>query len=209
MPMIALNPRPPARGTQPVVGCLVLLLTLVSAGPAAYAVDGVSLSGGNGSDSLNAARVGVQWDWDTTWWQSDYAHLSGYWDLSASVWHNDPSRTSPLDDGAETIGAIAFAPVFRLQFKRFGGLSVAPFVELGVGATVLTDRELRSGDRRSRNLGSYFQFEDRAVIGARIGARQQFELAYQRMHYSNLDLASSNTGIDAHLLLLRWNLQGN
>jgi len=37
-------------------------------------------------------------------------------------------------------------------------------------------------------------------VGLRMG---RWELAYQRMHYSNLNLASSNFGIDAHLLLLR------
>ena len=185
----------------------LLLLAAGCAAPIAHSADAVSVSGGNGSNGLDAARVGLQWDWDKTWWQSDYAHLTGDWDLSAAVWHNDATRTSALDDGAETIGAFAFAPVFRLQFNRFSGLSIAPFLELAVGATVLTDRELRTGDRRRRNLGSYFQFEDRAVIGARLGARQQFELAYQRMHYSNLNFASSNTGIDTHLLHMRWHLQ--
>ena len=79
-------------------------------------------------------------------------------------------------------------------------------MDLGAGLSFMSDREFRTGKQRSRPLGSFFQFEDRGAVGVKVG---RWEVAYQRMHYSNLNLASDNFGIDAHLLLVRRTIRPN
>jgi len=187
---------------MPLAGFLwvVLLVALP-----AWGVDGVSLSGGTGArgQDHDAYRVGVRRAWGRRWLERDCCHVTGYWDLSLSFWHNDARPGSSLDDADDDLYAVALAPVLRLQFVPVVG-PAAPFAELGVGAAYLSDDTFRSGERRSRQLGSHFQFENRGVLGLRFpaGAKRSFEIAYQRMHYSNLNLASDNQGIDVHLLML-------
>ena len=183
--------------------CTALATQTIAATPG-DAPWGVSVANGSGAKGQEhrAHRIGLQRHWQRNWWQHRYFRFTGYWDLSLALFDASDLSGGPADDGSSRIWAIAGAPVLRWQFAQLGQLPVAPFLEVGVGVTLLSDRRLRSGKIRSYPLGSYFQFEDRAVFGFRIGRR--WELAYQRMHYSNLELASSNNGIDAHLALLRY-----
>ena len=57
-----------------------LLLMVCSAGPAS-AIDGVAFEIGSG-DSVDMARVAVQWDWKKRWFQGANWHLGGYWDVA-------------------------------------------------------------------------------------------------------------------------------
>lgn len=170
-----------------------------------WGADGVSLSAGTGAERQghDAYRVGLQREWGRRWLERERFHVTGYWDLSLSLWHNGEGPGSSQDDADDDLYAVALAPVLRLQFAPLVG-AAAPFAELGVGAAYLSDDTFRSGAPRSRQLGSRFQFENRGVLGLRfpVGAKRNFEVAYQRMHYSNLNLAGDNQGIDVHLLML-------
>lgn len=159
----------------------------------------VSVAAGSSSDNSNAWRIAATKPWQRRWLDGGSAHLTGYWEASVALFENDV-RHVPADDGTAYLWNVAIAPVLRLQFTLGDNFPVQPFLDLGVGVSFMSDREFRTGKQRSRPLGSYFQFEDRGAVGAKIG---DWEIAYQRMHYSNLDFASENNGIDAHLLLLR------
>jgi lipid A 3-O-deacylase len=162
--------------------------------------DGVSASFGQGARNnvLDAYRVAVQWTWQRSWLASAPVHLSGYWDLSVAMFEND-ADPPPGDDSEERVYALAFAPTFRFQTDPIG--AVTPFVDVAIGVAGLSETELRTGDS-PRELGGHFQFEDRVTIGARLGANA--EIAFQRMHYSNLGFGGENDGIDTHLLTLAW-----
>lgn len=165
----------------------------------------LSGAGGSSSDNSNALRVSIAKPWKRRWFDGGGAHLTGYWEASIARFENDVPNI-PADDGTAHLWNIAVAPVLRLQFTPnwgTGNWRVAPFMDLGAGVSFMSNREFRTGKFRSRPLGSFFQFEDRGAVGVRIG---RWEVAYQRMHYSNLNLASENNGIDAHLLLLRGSI---
>lgn len=159
----------------------------------------VGIAGGSSSDNSTAWRISATKPWQRRWFEGGRAHLTGYWEASVALFENDVSHL-PEDDGAAYLWNLAVAPVFRLQFTLGNNAPVQPFLDLGVGLSILSDRNFRTGKQRSRPLGSLFQFEDRGAVGMKIG---RFEVAYQRMHYSNLNFANENNGIDAHLLLLR------
>ena len=155
---------------------------------------------GSGSEDSDTLRLSFSKPWKRRWFEGGRAYLTGYWEVSVARFRNAVSHV-PADDGTANLWNLAAAPVFRLQFELGDARSIQPFLDLGVGVSFMSDQNFRTGKARSRPLGSRFQFEDRGAIGIR---GQRWELAYQRMHYSNLDLASANHGIDAHLLQLRW-----
>ena len=68
----------------------------------AQAVDFTAAVGQSG-DSNMVYRLGAQWNWDTSWWQSSVGRLTGYWDAGYTYW-----------DGDETSGnhSLSFSPVF-------------------------------------------------------------------------------------------------
>lgn len=173
-------------------------------GEAHWPRHGLTLAGGHGAlgQRHDSWRIAGQRYWQARWWQHSRWHFTGYWDLGVTLW--DSSRLNPgsQDRGAERLYALGLGPVIRWQMAPLGNTTIAPFAELGIGLSLLSDRSLRSGTRRSLQLGSYWQFEDRGVIGVRFGRHSRFELAYQRMHHSNLNLASANHGVDSHLLML-------
>lgn len=152
----------------------------------------------------DAARVGLQHRWQSRWWQTSWGHLTGYWDLSLADFDASHLEPSVTDRGASRIWALALAPVVRWQFEPLGTTTIAPFIELAVGVSYLSADRLRSGAQRSFPLGSHFQFEDRGVAGLRFGRTGRWELAYQWFHYSNLDLASANHGVDNQLIMLGY-----
>lgn len=167
----------------------------------------ISAAGGPSSDGSNAFRISATKPWKRRWFDGGRAHLTGYWEASVALFENDVDHV-PADDGTAYLWNLAIAPVFRLQFTlgENGNAAVQPFMDLGAGLSFMSDREFRTGKQRSRPLGSFFQFEDRGAVGVKVG---RWEVAYQRMHYSNLNLASDNFGIDAHLLLVRRTLRAN
>ena len=167
----------------------------------------LSAAGGPSSDGSSAYRISATKPWKRRWFEGGRAHLAGYWEASIALFENDVDNV-PEDDGTAYLWNVAFAPVLRLQFTlgENGNAAVQPFMDLGAGISFMSDREFRTGKQRSRPLGSFFQFEDRGAVGVKI---RNWEVAYQRMHYSNLNLASDNFGIDAHLLLVRRTLRPN
>ena len=164
----------------------------------------ISLAAGSASDDATAWRLGVRRPWQRQWFTGGSAHLTGYWEASLAHFNNASVTPETGVDATARLYNLALAPVWRLQFTlNDGNALVQPFLDLGVGISFVSNRSFRSNGSRNRELGSFFQFEDRGAVGARIG---NWEVAYQRMHYSNLNFASDNAGIDAHLLQISRSL---
>ncbi|MEM6710615.1 MAG: acyloxyacyl hydrolase, partial [Pseudomonadota bacterium] len=162
----------------------------------------LALGEGRAGQSHDTYRVSVQRHWARRVWEREHFYFSGFWDVGVTLW--DASNITPgnADRGAERLWVLGASPVLRWQFQRLFAAPIEPFLELGVGLSLLSDRELRSGNNRALRLGTRWQFEDRAAIGIRFGRDGAWELAYRIMHHSNLDAADENAGVDSHLLSL-------
>ncbi|MDO8597298.1 MAG: acyloxyacyl hydrolase [Sulfuricaulis sp.] len=177
---------------RPVIAALALL----SASPAALAVDGVSFEYGS-SDSSNSSvdlyRVGVQWDWKKKLIEAGNWHVGGYWEANLGYWDNrSAARTN------SSITDIGFTPVFRFQQNNQAGLS--PYAELGVGFHFLS----RTSVSTERRLGSSFQFGDHVGAGVRFGDKGQYDVGYRYQHLSNAGIKQPNQGINFHQLRLQY-----
>lgn len=183
---------------------IAVMLWVSLAPKTAHAEAMISVAGGSASESSAAWRLGVRRPWERRWFNGGSAHLTGYWEASVAHFNNSSTTPQPGVDATARLWNVALAPVWRLQFNLNNGRAIVqPFLDLGVGVSFVSNRSFRSTGRRNRELGSFFQFEDRGAVGARIG---NWEVAYQRMHFSNLNFASDNAGIDAHLLLISRSL---
>jgi lipid A 3-O-deacylase len=149
---------------------------------AAQAVDFTAAVGQSG-DSTMVYRLGAQWDWDTSWWQSSVGRLTGYWDAGYTYWDGDETSSNH---------SLSFAPVFVYEFA---GETVKPYIEAGIGVAAFANTELESND-----LGSSFQFEDRIGAGLRFSGQ---EIGIRAIHYSNAGIKQPNDGVEAYTLHYR------
>ncbi|WP_137974070.1 acyloxyacyl hydrolase [Pseudomonas sp. F(2018)] len=148
----------------------------------AQAVDFTAAIGQSG-DSTMVYRLGAQWDWDKSWWQSDVGRLTGYWDAGYTYWEGDETSSNH---------SLSFTPVFVYEFA---GETVKPYVEAGIGVAAFANTELEDND-----LGSSFQFEDRIGLGLRFSGQ---EVGIRAIHYSNAGIKQPNDGVEAYTLHYR------
>ncbi|MBD9423717.1 acyloxyacyl hydrolase [Pseudomonas sp. PDM15] len=148
----------------------------------AQAVDFTAAIGQSG-DSTMVYRLGAQWDWDKSWWQSNVGRLTGYWDAGYTFWEGDETSSNH---------SLSFAPVFVYEFA---GETVKPYVEAGIGVAAFANTELEDND-----LGSSFQFEDRIGLGLRFSGQ---EVGIRAIHYSNAGIKQPNDGVEAYTLHYR------
>jgi lipid A 3-O-deacylase len=148
----------------------------------AQAVDFTAAIGQSG-DSTMVYRLGAQWDWDKSWWQSNVGRLTGYWDAGYTYWEGDETSSNH---------SLSFAPVFVYEFA---GETVKPYVEAGIGVAAFANTELEDND-----LGSSFQFEDRIGLGLRFSGQ---EVGIRAIHYSNAGIKQPNDGVEAYTLHYR------
>ena len=177
---------------RPVIAALALL----SACPAALAVDGISFEVGDSDSSntrVNVYRVGAQWDWNKKLIEAGNWHLGGYWEANLGYWDNRSNGRT-----ANELFDIGFTPVFRLQQNSITGLS--PYAELGVGIHFLS----RTSVSTQRQFGSSFQFGDHIGAGLRFGDRGRYDIGYRYQHLSNLGIKQPNQGINFHQLRLQY-----
>lgn len=52
-----------------------------------------------------------------------------------------------------------------------------------------------------RNLGSTLEFQDMGGVGLAFGAKKQFYLTVQSLHYSNANISSHNSGFSVPCLM--------
>ena len=153
--------------------------------PVTHALDGITVQIGESSESTATYRVGAQFEFGRTLWQSAGGgmQLDGYWDAGVTRW-------SRLD-----ATSLSLTPMFRLSFgARVAGAT--PFLEGGIGASYFTETDLDDQD-----LGSKFQLEDRLGAGVRFPSGSEVGVRYY--HYSNAGIKQPNDGIDMAALYYR------
>ncbi len=183
------------RRRAPTAAAVAAALLFALATPAG-AVDGASFSAGwdNSSNAnVDLYRVGLQWDWNKRWLENGNWHLGGYWDLQAGYWDN-----SSADKTNSGLAELAFTPVFRIQQTQRGSFS--PYLELGVGAHLLSETSVST----ERRFSTAFQFGSHAGIGARFGPKNAFDVGYRYQHISNASIKKPNNGINFHILRLGY-----
>ena len=164
---------------------LALLMFSLIAVPA-YAVDGVSVEYGKGSDAADMARVGLLWDWNKSWFNDGDWHLTGFWDASLGQWRGHSNTKT----NNQTITDIGLTPVFRFEQKNPSGM--APYLEGAIGFHLITPTFLNS----DRKFATAFQFGDHVGLGVRFGEHHQFDLGYRYQHLSNGSIKAPNQGIN-------------
>lgn len=149
---------------------------------AAQAAD-VSLDVGQTGESTMVYRLATQFDFSSSWFQTDVGRLTGYWDAGYTYWDGDKTSSNH---------SISFAPVFVYEFA---GETVKPYVEAGIGVALFANTELENNE-----LGSSFQFEDRIGAGLRFSNQ---EVGVRAIHYSNAGIKQPNDGVEAYSLHYR------
>lgn len=142
---------------------------------------GVEFSVGQTGKSTQTYRLGLQWDWDKSWLQSDVGRLTGYWSGAYTYWDGDKASSNH---------SLSFSPVFVYEFS---GTSVKPYIEAGIGVAVFDHTQVEENQ-----LGSAFQFEDRIGFGLRFAGGH--EVGIRATHYSNAGIREPNDGIESYAL---------
>ena len=157
----------------------------LSLGPvvAAQALD-LTLAVGRTGESTNTYRLGAQFDFDRSWFQTRVGRLTGYWDAGYTYWEGDETSSNH---------SLSLAPVFVYEF---GNGSVKPYLEAGIGIAAFENTEIENND-----LGSSFQFEDRLGAGLRFAGGH--EVGIRAIHYSNAGLQNPNDGTESYSLHYR------
>jgi lipid A 3-O-deacylase len=131
-----------------------------------------------------AFRVGAQWKWQRSWWNSNGTHIGGYWDADIARWHG--TRNDNIPDKVQNLWEIGLTPVFR--FERESGLG--PYAEAGIGAHLLNAKYSNNG----RQLSTHFQFGDHVGVGYVFSNRLDLALRFQ--HFSNGGIEQPNNGVN-------------
>ena len=175
-----------------------IFLTLIP-GSSHAATHGLQISYGIGDpDHLKGYRFAVQQFWPWIGFAKSPLNLTGYWDLSYANWYTSPS----LANQPRSISILALSPLIRLQSRENWLLSAQAYLELGIGASWLSNNHLGH-----RNLGGQFAFQDLMGLGLRWrkSASQIWSFSYHYLHYSNASLLPPNQGIDVkHLFTLGY-----
>lgn len=163
---------------------LGLVAALCTAPFAAAHAMGVTGAVGVTGESTMTYRLGMQFDFGTSWLQSSTGRLTGYWDAAYTYWEGDESAANH---------SLSFSPVFVYEFN---GESVKPYIEAGIGIAGFESTEIED-----RDLGSSFQFEDRLGVGLRFAGGH--EVGIRALHYSNAGLKNPNDGVESYAVHYR------
>jgi lipid A 3-O-deacylase len=161
--------------------CLAALAAAMVGQSLSAQAAGVEFAVGETSESTMTYRLGMQFDWDKSWLQSDVGRLTGYWSGAYTYWDGDKTSSNH---------SLSFSPVLVYEFA---GETVKPYVEVGVGLAVFANTEVENN-----NLGSAFQFEDRFGFGLRFAGGH--EVGIRATHYSNAGLTNPNDGVESYAL---------
>ena len=122
---------------------------------------------------------------------------SGFWNHQSSgglKFEAHLESTLTQIDGSGTGGnkgitVLGVTPTLTVSTPKSPG-----YIEFGIGAHYFDQKEINS----RKSVGTHFEFGDFLGIGLRLGSRQQFELGYRVIHFSNAGMSSNNPGLDFH-----------
>jgi lipid A 3-O-deacylase len=176
--------------------CLVLLAGLLQGGwQDVFARQGVSIASGFGAAHIVPLRFGVQTEFEKRWCRESEWPIGAYFE--GSLYSMRGQRGAALSSHC-SLRAAAAAGVVR--FERTKETMIGwPYVELGIGASWLTRKEIGG-----RDLGMHYQFEDRFGLGVRFGENREYDIGYKAIHFSNAYMGPSNHGINLHVLSLGY-----
>jgi lipid A 3-O-deacylase len=163
------------------VFCLAALAAALLGNSFSVQAAGVEFGVGQTSDSTMTYRLGMQSDWDKSWWQTDVGRLTGYWSGAYTFWDGDKEASNH---------SLSFSPVLVYEFA---GDSVKPYVEAGIGVALFAHTQVEDN-----KLGSAFQFEDRFGVGLRFAGGH--EVGIRATHYSNAGISNPNDGVESYAL---------
>lgn len=159
--------------------------TVISFAEDTLSFDAVSLGVGESKDHIHIYRLGGKNDFSSTWFESDYGRLSGYYEASLNYW----------EKGSDQVYGVAFSPVF-VYYMGSRSNTFQPYVEAGIGAAYISETKIKG-----RNMATHFQFEDRIGLGIKIG---DYDFNTRYMHYSNAGIRKPNDGIDIFMFTLSY-----
>ncbi len=172
-----------------------LIVTAVLYGTSANANFGLSVASGDGVKDITPYRLAASWDFGAIW-HTDYNWgLTAIWESSVGFWHGSHGPNG----GNDRLKLLTSGPVLRWQLLKPSSIGISPYVELGVGLSWLSRREIGG-----RKLSLHFQFEDKAGIGIRFGSRSQYDVTYRVFHYSNGSIKRPNSGVNLQMLNLGY-----
>lgn len=163
-----------------IVACIAMPLTC-------SAVDAGSFELASGPQS-SQVRVGLQWDWNRRWLESDKAYLGGYWDLSLTEWRE--RKYQGITGASKNFSDLGLTPVLRYQSRDGIGF----YAEAGVGVHLFSDLY----DNDGRQLSTRFEFGDHFGAGYVFGNRLDLGLKIQ--HFSNGGIKHPNNGVNFTVL---------
>ncbi|MBO9496151.1 acyloxyacyl hydrolase [Thalassotalea sp. G20_0] len=154
---------------------------------------------------INQYRLALAWDLSDSLWTSESLLLQSYAELALGNWKStlNPMRNS-YRVGADSVKQISFSPVFRFTGNGLLIGQTSPFLDLGVGVSYQSEKDIEQQDFSGINMGRRWQFETRAMVGLTLGEGNPFEVSYGWMHYSNADLKDDNEGLDFQTLQLAY-----
>tara|TARA_R110002110_G_scaffold271566_3_gene486974 strand:- start:85 stop:648 length:564 start_codon:yes stop_codon:yes gene_type:complete len=173
----------------------IIITALLSALYSSYAAAnlGFDFSSGEGIMDIKPYRLGVSWDFGSIWREEENWGLNAIWESSVSRWDRNDTKSVGNNNRMDV---VTTGPMFRWQRQApFSPFHIMPYLELGVGASWLSDTEI--GGRR---LSLHFQFEDKVGIGVRFGRNGKYDLSLRGYHYSNASLKRPNSGVNLAMI---------
>ena len=162
----------------------LVMLVLCCAANSAWALDGISISGGanlnTSSTELDFFELSTRDSFDAHWFDTSTGALSAYWDAGIARWS--------LQGHENWVGRLGLAA--RYEFKSES--TWAPYIEYGVGGAYVPHMQVTN----TRYFSTHFQFANRVEIGYRFGSQHENELGLQFLHYSNANIKKPNPGAD-------------
>ncbi len=111
------------------------------------------------------------------------------WSASAHLEFGIAEVNGKLSGANKGIVVLGVTPVLRFEPKKSPG-----FFEFGIGANYFDQKRIHS----NKSVGTNFEFGDLIGLGVKLGEKDQFEIGYRLIHYSNAGISASNPGINFH-----------
>ncbi|MGI9275839.1 MAG: acyloxyacyl hydrolase [Endozoicomonas sp.] len=154
---------------------------------------------------FNNYRLGLTWNLTDSLYESDSIRLGAYYEVAGSSFQSRlTSSDNPSPDGKDQATVFSFSPVLRLTSSDSLWGTTSPYFDAGVGAAWLSEKDLEKKKKSPINMGGHWQFEIRFMAGLMFGERQQYELGYGWLHYSNAGLNGQNESIDFQAITFGW-----
>jgi len=158
---------------------------------AAYRVEvGVGLDPSEDGDT-RIVRLAVATQWQQRWFADGQWYVVPEWMVSAGSWDSsDAGRT-----GVSRLSDIGVRIGIRMRRQAPWGNGLRPYLEAATGIHYLTETAV--DDRRFSTHG---QFGSHVGAGVVFGDREQYELGWRFLHFSNAGIERPNHGINFNLI---------